>query len=138
MKIAISIPEKEKPKGPESPYFRALVAGGARPDEVVLIMPPGNGLPSSGDFDGIVLGGGEDVDPEVAQAHGPGQAITAGQHDDRVMSAVGDHGHDRDLGAQREPDEALPPAEVDLIALSPRAAGLQVPARVHDHAGSAR
>ena len=29
MKIAISIPEKEKPKGPESPYFRALVAGGA-------------------------------------------------------------------------------------------------------------
>jgi putative glutamine amidotransferase len=65
MKIAISIPEKEKPKGPESPYFKALVAAGARPDEIVLIMPPGNGLPSSGEFDGILLAGGEDVDPEL-------------------------------------------------------------------------
>jgi putative glutamine amidotransferase len=65
MKIAISIPEKEKPKGQDSPYFKALVAAGARPDEIVVIMPPGNGLPSSGDFDGIVLAGGEDVDPEL-------------------------------------------------------------------------
>ena len=65
MKIAISIPEKEKPKGKESPYFKALLAAGARPDEIEVIMPPGNGLPSSGDFDGIVLAGGEDVDPEL-------------------------------------------------------------------------
>lgn len=65
MKIAISIPEKEKPKGPESPYFKALVAAGAAPEEIVIIMPPGNGLPSSGDFDGILLAGGEDVDPEL-------------------------------------------------------------------------
>jgi putative glutamine amidotransferase len=65
MKIAISIPEKEKPRGRESPYFRALVAAGAGPDEIELIMPPGNGLPSSGDFDGILLAGGEDLDPDL-------------------------------------------------------------------------
>jgi putative glutamine amidotransferase len=65
MKIAISIPQKEKPKGQESPYFKALVAAGARPNEIVVIMPPGNGLPSSGDFDGLLLAGGEDVDPEL-------------------------------------------------------------------------
>lgn len=65
MKIAISIPEKEKPKGPESPYFKALVGAGARPDEIQVLMPLGNGLPSSGEFDGIVLAGGEDVDPAL-------------------------------------------------------------------------
>lgn len=65
MKIALSIPEKEKVKGEESPYFKALVAAGARPDEIEMIMPPGNGLPSLGDFDGILLAGGEDVDPEL-------------------------------------------------------------------------
>jgi putative glutamine amidotransferase len=65
MKIALSIPEKEKVKGQESPYFKALVAAGVRPEEIEMIMPPGNGLPSSGDFDGILLAGGEDVDPEL-------------------------------------------------------------------------
>jgi putative glutamine amidotransferase len=65
VRIAISIPEKEKAKGPESPYFKALVAAGALPGEIQMIMPPGNGLPSSGDFDGLLLAGGEDVDPEL-------------------------------------------------------------------------
>ncbi|HET9179232.1 MAG TPA: gamma-glutamyl-gamma-aminobutyrate hydrolase family protein [Terriglobia bacterium] len=65
MKIAISIPEKEKAKGQESPYFKALVAAGAQPDEIQMIMSSGNGLPSSGDFDGVLLAGGEDVDPEL-------------------------------------------------------------------------
>jgi putative glutamine amidotransferase len=65
MKIALSIPEKEKVKGKESPYFKALVAAGAGPEEIEMIMPPGNGLPSSGDFDGILLAGGEDIDPEL-------------------------------------------------------------------------
>lgn len=65
MKIAISISEKENTKGQESPYFKALVAAGARPDEIQMIMPPGNELPSSGDFDGVLLAGGEDVDPEL-------------------------------------------------------------------------
>ena len=64
-KIALSIPAKEKAKGAESPYFKALLAGGATPDEIQIIMPPGNGLPSAGEFDGIVLAGGEDVDPEL-------------------------------------------------------------------------
>ena len=65
MKIAISISEKEQAKGQGSLYFKALVAAGARPDEIQMLMPPGNGLPSSGTFDGILLAGGEDVDPEI-------------------------------------------------------------------------
>lgn len=65
MKIAISISEKEKAKGQESSYFKALLAAGARPDEIQTVMPPGNGVPSSGDFDGLLLAGGEDVDPEL-------------------------------------------------------------------------
>lgn len=65
MKIAISISEKEKAKGQESLYFKALVAAGAMPDEIQMVMPPGNGVPSSGDFDGFLLAGGEDVDPEL-------------------------------------------------------------------------
>lgn len=65
MKIALSIPEKEKVKGQGSPYFQALATAGAGPGEIERIMPPGNGLPSSGDFDGILLAGGEDIDPEL-------------------------------------------------------------------------
>ncbi|HKT12221.1 MAG TPA: gamma-glutamyl-gamma-aminobutyrate hydrolase family protein [Terriglobia bacterium] len=65
MKIALSISEKEKANGRESSYFKALVAAGARPEEIEMIVPPGNGLPSQGNFDGILLAGGEDVDPEL-------------------------------------------------------------------------
>lgn len=65
MKIALSISEKEKVKGEDSSYFKALVAAGARPEEIEMIMPPGNRLPSQGNFDGILLAGGEDVDPEL-------------------------------------------------------------------------
>ena len=36
MKIAISIREKEKPKGQESPYFKAMVAAGIRSELPIL------------------------------------------------------------------------------------------------------
>lgn len=63
MKIAISVSEKEKEKGAESPYFKAMVAGGAKPDEVRLIAPSDAKLVRAEDFDGILFAGGEDVDP---------------------------------------------------------------------------
>ncbi len=65
MKIAISISEKERAKGPESPYFKALVAAGARPQEIQMVAAEGTGQVSCGDFDGILFAGGEDVDPEL-------------------------------------------------------------------------
>jgi putative glutamine amidotransferase len=65
MKIAVSISEQEKAKGQGSLYFKALVAAGARPDEIQMVMPPGNGLPSSGEFNGILLSGGKDIDPQL-------------------------------------------------------------------------
>jgi 3-oxocholest-4-en-26-oyl-CoA dehydrogenase beta subunit len=80
----------------------------------------------------------EDVDPEGAQACGPGQAVAAGQHHDRVVAAVGDHGHDRDPAAQGESHEALPAGEIDLVPLGPRAAGLEVASRVHQDARPVR
>ena len=42
-------------------YVRALVDAGARRDEIVVLRP-GDSL--GGGFDGVVIGGGEDVDPE--------------------------------------------------------------------------
>jgi putative glutamine amidotransferase len=65
MKIAISVSEKEKAKGPESPYFKALVAAGARPEEIQMVTAAADGRMSTGNFDGILIAGGEDVDPEL-------------------------------------------------------------------------
>ncbi len=63
MKIAISVSEKEKAKGNESLYFRALVAAGARPDELELVTTADARRLRAEDFDGAVFAGGEDVDP---------------------------------------------------------------------------
>ena len=62
MKIAISVSDKEKAKGQDSPYFKALLVAGARPDELELVTVSSPGFRAE-DFDGILLGGGEDVDP---------------------------------------------------------------------------
>ncbi len=65
MKIAISVSEKEKAKGPDSPYFKALVAAGARPEEVELLTASDSRRVRTEDFDGILFAGGEDVDPAL-------------------------------------------------------------------------
>ena len=63
MKIAISVSEKEKAAGTNSPYFQALVEAGARPDELRLITLSDAAGIRAEDFDGILFAGGEDVDP---------------------------------------------------------------------------
>ncbi len=63
MKIAISVSEKEKTKGTESPYFRALAAVGLRPEEIELVMARDAGRVHADQFDGVLFAGGEDVDP---------------------------------------------------------------------------
>jgi putative glutamine amidotransferase len=62
MKIAISVSDKEKAKGKDSSYFRAMLVAGASADELVTAGSPEH---RAEDFDGIVLSGGEDVDPEL-------------------------------------------------------------------------
>lgn len=63
MRIAISVSEKEKAKGTESPYFKALVATGARPEDLQLVTAADAARCRAEKFDGILFAGGEDVDP---------------------------------------------------------------------------
>ncbi len=64
MKIAVSVSKKEKKeKGNESPYFKALVAAGAQPEEIELVTAEDASRVRAQDYDGILFAGGEDVDP---------------------------------------------------------------------------
>lgn len=57
MKIVLAI----DPKQPLAAYRGALIAAGALPEEVDVVMP---GDPLPGELDGLLLSGGVDVDPE--------------------------------------------------------------------------
>lgn len=63
MRIAISVSEKEKSKGKNSAYFRALLTAGARPEELELLSAADARRIRPEDFDGMLFAGGEDVDP---------------------------------------------------------------------------
>src|SRR5437764_13847722 len=65
MRIALSVSEKEKAKGAGSPYFKALVAAGARPDELDLLAASDARRVRADDLDGLLFAGGEDVDPSL-------------------------------------------------------------------------
>lgn len=56
MKVVLAI----DPAQPSRAYVGALVAAGARPEEVEVVQP---GDPLPGEFDGLLLAGGVDVDP---------------------------------------------------------------------------
>ena len=59
MRIALTL-DADATKREENDYIRALVRAGAREDEII-VLPPGS--PVEGEFDGVLLGGGVDVDP---------------------------------------------------------------------------
>lgn len=65
MKIAISVSSKEMQKGRQSPYFRALVEAGAKPEELQLVTPMDSSGLHSEVLTGLLLTGGEDVDPAL-------------------------------------------------------------------------
>jgi putative glutamine amidotransferase len=65
VKIAISVSKREQDKGEQSPYFRALVAAGAKPDELELVGPGDSAHLRSEEVDGMLLTGGSDVDPAL-------------------------------------------------------------------------
>ena len=63
MKIAISVSEKDKARGADCPYFRALVAAGAGEGELQLFTADDQNRLDSSKLDGVLFAGGEDVDP---------------------------------------------------------------------------
>jgi len=65
MRIALSVSQKEKARGNESPYFLALVACGARPEEVEIVSAADPRDVKAKLYDGILFAGGEDVDPAL-------------------------------------------------------------------------
>lgn len=65
MNIALSLSEKDRAKGEQSPYRRALVAAGAAPQEITMLTAQDAGRVRVQEFDGILFAGGEDVDPAL-------------------------------------------------------------------------
>jgi putative glutamine amidotransferase len=65
MRIAVSVSKKEKAEGVRSAYFRALVAAGARPEELDLVSAADLGRVRAEAYDGVLFAGGEDVDPSL-------------------------------------------------------------------------
>ena len=63
MKIAISISEAGKAKGKERAYVEALLAAGARPEEIEVITEVDASRMRAENFDGILFAGGGDIDP---------------------------------------------------------------------------
>ena len=59
MRIALTL-DADATRRETNDYLRALVKAGAREDEIV-VLPPGS--PVEGEFHGVLLGGGVDVDP---------------------------------------------------------------------------
>ena len=63
MKIALSVSQKEKARGKQSPYFWAMIAAGARPEELEMVTAADARRVRAKAYDGILFAGGEDVDP---------------------------------------------------------------------------
>ena len=63
MRIALSVGEREKANGKQSPYFQAMLAAGAAEGELELVSAADHGRVHAKDYDGILFAGGEDVDP---------------------------------------------------------------------------
>ena len=59
MRIVLTL-DRDASGREENDYVEALIGAGFRRDEIV-ILPPGS--PATGEFDGVVIGGGCDVDP---------------------------------------------------------------------------
>jgi len=88
MKIALSVSQKEKSKGSESPYFRALIECGARPDEVVVVSAHESPAVKASDYDGVLFSGGEDVDPMFYQEKTKYESVHANRVRDEFEFAL--------------------------------------------------
>ncbi|MGD0130049.1 MAG: gamma-glutamyl-gamma-aminobutyrate hydrolase family protein, partial [Terriglobia bacterium] len=64
MRIVISVSEKEKAKDDQSPYYRALLAVGVKPEEIEMVSPSEQSIPNMRDYDGVIFSGGKDINPK--------------------------------------------------------------------------
>ncbi len=94
MKIAISVSEKEKARGNDSPYYKALRDSGAAPEELELITAADSSRVRADEYDGIVLGGGEDVDPALYGEQPKYHSIQVNRSRDNFERALLDHTRD--------------------------------------------
>ena len=97
MKIAISVSEKEKTKGQDSPYFKALLVVGVKPDELELVTMADSSRVKAADFDGILLAGGEDVDPSFYDEEKRYPSVHANRARDEFEFSLLDRALDRRL-----------------------------------------
>ena len=67
MKIAISVSDKEKAKGAESPYYKALLAVWVKPEELEMVSPSRPSIPNIKGYDGVLFAGGKDINPKYYQ-----------------------------------------------------------------------
>jgi len=67
MKIAISVSDKEKAKGVQSPYYKARLALGVKPEELELVSPSYPSSPDIRDYEGVLFAGGNDINPKYYQ-----------------------------------------------------------------------
>jgi putative glutamine amidotransferase len=67
MKIMISVSDKEKDKRAQSPYYKALLAVSVKPDELEMVSPSCSSIPDVRDYDGVLFGGGKDINPKYYQ-----------------------------------------------------------------------
>jgi len=97
MKIALSVSEKEEAKGKDSAYFQALVASGAKPEEVEIVSAADARRVRARDFDGILFSGGEDVDPALYDQKTKHESVHIDRARDTFEFALLDAAMDRRL-----------------------------------------
>lgn len=69
VRVAVSVSEKDKARGVNSPYFRALVTAGAAEDELELVTADDRSQLRVETLQGILFAGGEDIDPDFYGEH---------------------------------------------------------------------
>lgn len=97
MKIVLSVADKEKAKGVNSLYLRALVAAGAGEDEVELVSTADGDRLRRADFDGVLFAGGEDVDPALYEQEKKFENVKVNRARDEFEVSLLHRGLDRRL-----------------------------------------
>src|SRR4051812_35142075 len=82
-------------------------------------------------------GNRKDLQPEhPVQPQQLGEPGPAAEEEGGLLTADRDHWHQRDVGVERESDEALASREVDPVSLPGGAMDLPVTARIHEKRGA--
>jgi putative glutamine amidotransferase len=90
MLILLSLSSTEKQKGKESPYFKAMIAAGAKPEELRSVTA-GDESALKAKCDGVVFTGGADVDPSLYDEKQQFDNVKTDLARDRFELALLDH-----------------------------------------------